>query len=112
MWLYLSDSFLSIVKPSGNSQPGVLLVRARVKGDIERVFPGAEVLETPMRDYLYRALLPTSRVQEAMTYQIRSIGGNNGYDNFKNSVQDVHRHDVYTRVWSVTRALQYKEDHD
>ena len=37
MWIFLSDSFLSIV--AHRDKPGVLLVRARRAGDIEAVFP-------------------------------------------------------------------------
>jgi len=47
MWIFLSDSFLSIVDkddPSG----ATLLVRARVAGDIERVFPGVAVATMPI----------------------------------------------------------------
>ena len=39
----LNDSFLSIVENMNN--PEELLVRARVKGDIERVFHDAAVFE-------------------------------------------------------------------
>lgn len=38
MWICLNDAFLSIV--AHRDKPGVLLVRARRPGDIERTFPG------------------------------------------------------------------------
>jgi hypothetical protein len=41
MWVFLNDSFLSIV--AHRTEPGVLLVRARTAGDIEAVFPQAHV---------------------------------------------------------------------
>jgi len=41
MWVYLWDSFLSIVQSKEN--PHFLLVRARHVGDIERVFHSAKV---------------------------------------------------------------------
>lgn len=52
MWISLSDSFLSIVALEGPAaDPAQLLVRARVAGDIERVFPTAMVTHTPKHDY-------------------------------------------------------------
>jgi hypothetical protein len=42
MWLVLENSFLSIVQDKDNSER--LLVRARIKGDIENVFPNANVI--------------------------------------------------------------------
>ena len=41
MWIALNDSFLSIVATP--EDPDTLVVRARFKGDIEAVFPGADV---------------------------------------------------------------------
>lgn len=43
MWVFMSDSFLSIVADSTVSKSDCLLVRARREGDIERVFPEAKV---------------------------------------------------------------------
>jgi hypothetical protein len=43
MWIFLNDSFLSIV--ANRELAGVLLVRARKEGDIEAVFPDATVRE-------------------------------------------------------------------
>ena len=42
MWLCLNDAFLSIVALPGH--PDELLVRARIAGDIERLFPAAQVI--------------------------------------------------------------------
>jgi hypothetical protein len=53
MWLMFSNCFLSIVrKDCGEAE---LLVRARRRGDIERMFPSAKVTEDTKTDYLYRA---------------------------------------------------------
>ena len=41
MWIVLNNSFLSIVKNRNNDDE--LLVRARVKGDIEKIFSNADV---------------------------------------------------------------------
>ena len=49
MWIVLNKSFLSIVKNRNNENQ--LLVRARVKGDIEKVFDEADVFEDENADY-------------------------------------------------------------
>jgi hypothetical protein len=110
MWLYLNDSMLSVVKSAGSGQDGILLVRSRVRQDILRVFPDVEDLieTTPLRDYPYRVSLSGEQVAEVVAKRIMGIN----YDNFKASVGNDHRHEVYGRVWSITRALQYMEEYD
>jgi hypothetical protein len=100
MWIFLSDAMLSIVEHRDDA--AVLMVRARVKGDIQRVFPKAEVLTTPAADYRFRANVPREEVAAAMTAAVEAIN----YDNFKNTVSDQARHDAYLDVWSATMGLQ------
>lgn len=104
MWICLNNSFLSIVKPSGqNIDTGdMLLVRARRKGDIEAVFPKAVVEKRPERDYLFRALINRQDVAAAIADQVRGID----YPNFKNSVRSNRLHDAYARIWGIMAALQ------
>jgi hypothetical protein len=96
MWLFFNDAFLSIVDPDGaydgrtGPQGDKLLIRARIKGDIEAVFPKAEVIEGAGTDYRFRALIP------------REVGAKN----FKGSVKDRERHDVYMQVWHVLNDWQ------
>lgn len=110
MWIYLTDSFLSIIE--SQDDPGVLLVRARHEGDIERVFPGAEVERTPHRDYLYRALVSRTDVAKALTEQVNRIG----YRNFKDCVkaesrpEAESRHDAYTHCWRSMVAWQHQTE--
>jgi hypothetical protein len=100
----MSDCFLSIVQPPGEpgGDKGRLLVRARVKGDIERIFARARVQETPGRDYRFRTLLPRWMVAKAMSDEVRRIA----YSNFKDSVDEKDRHDAYFRCWAAMNALQ------
>lgn len=112
MWVFLNDAMLSIVEPGPN--PGVpgwqpaekakdlLLVRGRVRGDIERVFPGQKVYRTDGRDYLFRALVPRLIVARAMASQVEAIS----YSNFKGSVAEKDRHDAYAGVWGVMHRFQ------
>jgi len=103
MWICLNDSFLSIVAVKGDDER--LLVRARRAGDIERVFPQAEVLVGAGTDYLYRAFLPRSTVSDAITARIKSID----YTNFKGSVKESDRHDVYMEFWNILYQYQCSE---
>ena len=100
MWVFLNNAMLSIV--AHGSHPGVLLVRARSAGDIERVFPDAAVSETPTADYRYRADVPTETVAEALAAQVRAID----YPNFKSTVRDTGRLRAYHDVWDVMARYQ------
>jgi hypothetical protein len=80
MWIFLNDAMLSIVAHKDNDD--LLHVRARVKGDIEAVFPHAKVLETPNGDYKFRADVERWKVADRMGDLVAGIN----YTNFKNSV--------------------------
>ena len=47
MWLFTSKTFLSVVADKDQPDGPKLLVRSRVQGDIEEVFPDADVTEPP-----------------------------------------------------------------
>ena len=100
MWLCFNNAFLSIV--SKDCQPDELLVRARRKGDIERVFPDAKVERTVGNDYLFRARIKRAAVAEVIAAQVAGIA----YPNFKNSVRSDPLHHAYNRVWHVMADLQ------
>lgn len=98
MWICLNDGFFSIVK---SPNPGKLLVRARRKGDIERVF-GAEEIIGAGTDYLSRAHIDKEIVLAVMAGRIERID----YPNFKNSVKNRALHDAYMDVWDALYRLQ------
>lgn len=104
MWIFLSDSFLSIVD-KGDASGKTLLVRARGKGEIERVFPDAQVTQGTGTDYRFRARIEREAVAQKLAAQIRGID----YSNFKSSVQEQKRHDSYMGVWQVMYRYQ---EHD
>lgn len=95
MWVLMNDSYLSVVKHLDKLD--TLLVRSRIEGDIQRAIPDAEVYEDPHADYRYRADLPADQFKQAMTRAIDKID----YGNFKASVKDHKRHNVYMQVWKV-----------
>lgn len=106
MWLFLRSSFLSIVDKS--DQPGCLLVRARVQGDIERVFPRIKVRAGVGTDYPFRADVPRPAVAAAVAAAVEAID----YGNFKAAVPERDRHDAYLGVWGVMHRLQVQRERD
>lgn len=100
MWILLYDCFFSIV--SKDCEPHQLLVRARRRGDIEKVWPNARVTEYTKSDYLFRAVIDKPDVIAALSVEIDDID----YGNFKNRVEDNRLHDAYLRIWYELSTLQ------
>jgi hypothetical protein len=98
MWIFMSNSFISVVQKPGDTN--LLTVRARIEGDIERVFPDAKVQANKGTDYKYRAKVPREAVAKALHDQAMSVS----YPNFKSTVKDRKRHDAYMGVWSTMHA--------
>lgn len=98
VWICLNDAFFSIVQ---SREPGRLSVRARRQGDLERYFPGHEVIALPEADYAYRAFVPRQVVADLLS----ELAATMTYENFKDSVADERLHDAYADVWSVMAAL-------
>ena len=103
MWIFLNNSYLSIVRH--RDEPDQLLVRARNNGDIEAVFPRAIVKITPQADYLFRAVIDESLVAATIKTAILDID----YDNFKDSIADARYHDTCLNVWLTMSAHQRNE---
>ena len=102
MWVFLNNSFLSIVENRNNKDE--LLVRSRIKGDIEKVFPDSDVFEMESSDYKYRSYIKKTNVSNKLKNIIEGIT----YDNFKNSIpsDQSERHHSYLNVWTELRKLQ------
>lgn len=100
MWLMTPTAFLSIVDKAEN--PKNLVVRARREGDIQAVFPDADVNVTPGVDYLYRAEIDRETVAKAVADQVMRIN----YPNHKGATRDDALHSAYTRVWHAMAVLQ------
>ena len=102
MWIFLNNSFLSIVENRNNKEE--LLVRSRVRGDIDKIFPDSNIFEMENSDYKYRSYIKKIEVSE----KIREIVTNINYDNFKNSISkyEDQRHSSYLNVWNEMRKLQ------
>lgn len=102
MWIFLSDAFLSVVADKDDPSGPRLLVRARREGDIERVFPEADVATTIAADYRFRAWLPRERVAAVLRQQVENLA----YANFKSSIDDHAYHNAAMDVWHVMDGYQ------
>lgn len=100
MWIFLNDAFISIVRPrnEGAYDPDrYLMIRARIQGDLERLFPGVTVFENKGTDYRFRCFVEKEHVAQLIAEDITKIS----YTNFKDGVRDKARHDCYMSVWTV-----------
>ncbi len=101
MWVFARDGLLSIVQQ--RDDPSKLMVRGRVKGDIERYFPKANVICTPDGDYLYR----TTVYRDEVGVAIARIVGDINYDKFKPAVTDKRREMAYLECFMALEDMQY-----
>lgn len=113
MWVLLNDCFFSIVKKDCGENE--VLVRARRKGDLHKVWPRVDEIETTNSDYRFRAVIAIDDVAEALGNEVRRIT----YNNFKNSVRDDNLHSAYSRCWGALASVQpgwgfspFPADHD
>lgn len=100
MWVFLNDAFVSAVQH--RSDPGLLVVRARFAQDLNRLFPKAKVTSSDATDYRFRVIVKREEFAQVMFDRAMSID----YGNFKDSVPEKWRHDVYAGVWSVMWRAQ------
>ena len=100
MWIFAQSAFLSIVEDKEDDD--LLLVRARVKGDIENHFRNAIVFNTPDHDYAYRARLSREEVADVVALMVLDIR----YGNYKQSVQDDRRSGFYAQIWNILWDMQ------
>ena len=100
MWIFLSDAMLSIVDKGGDGS--TLLVRARRREDLTRVFTDAQVQVGGGTDDPYRARLDREAVALGVAEAVRNIR----YPNFKSTVQEDDRHTAYLRVWAAMAGFQ------
>lgn len=103
MWIFINNAFYSIVDPS-NGKSEKLSVRARFSGDIKRNFPNVVESYTPNRDYAFRAEIDRNEVAMVIANRISNID----YSNFKDSVNENWRHDIYADVWESMWHAQFE----
>jgi hypothetical protein len=105
MWCFLRNGFLSIVQDKDNEN--YLVVRARVRGDIEAYWPTADVTESPENDYRYRTRLLRSEVASVISDYILNDLNHTNYKAAVNMV-DPRRSEYYGMVWAIMADLQFE----
>jgi hypothetical protein len=109
MWLFTDQGFYSVV--AHNRDPGKLLVRARVRADLEALreqIPEIRIYSDRRADYRWRAVVTRAEWVKAVALLAASID----YPNFKAAVaerQPGEREPVYQRIWGELLSLQQAE---
>lgn len=110
MWLFTKHGFYSVV--AHRDEPDMVLVRARIKSDLEALVAVArsldineplDIKETPRADYAYRIFMPR-RVWNVLAAHLTAAID---YPNFKAAVHgDGVRDNAYMSIWRVMVNLQ------
>ncbi|MGM0946501.1 MAG: hypothetical protein ACQEW9_15060 [Bacteroidota bacterium] len=99
MWIASKNGFISIVQH--RDQPDQVLFRARVRKDLESLFPSQEIIETPEADYGYRVYVSKQQAVEIISNQVQEID----YPNFKNKIAQTpdqqDKLNAYHDIWGV-----------
>ncbi|MFM8548717.1 MAG: NUDIX hydrolase [Betaproteobacteria bacterium] len=109
MWLMTPFGFFSVVQKPDDKKAATLTIRARVRGDLERLrdsyLPSmSNIAANAGSDYRYRAKALRSEVSSAMAKIVSDIE----YANFKDEVaqrQGKVRAGLYGQVWQVLYEL-------
>jgi hypothetical protein len=101
VWIFTKRGYYSVIQYPND--PDHLVVRARVRGDIEQEFPSVRrVHETADHDYRFRARVPRVEVIAAMSKAVEGIT----YSNYKAAVIDQRRSYDYGLVWLAMANMQ------
>jgi len=100
MWVFCKSGMFSAVKH--NAKEGVILLRTRLEGDLERLFKAHGLdgkyvaTESPDADYRFRVEMDAADWVRCVTEEADDID----YGNFKNRVHDGSvRDDAYMGCW-------------
>ena len=102
MLIFTRNAFLSIVDHPQDDR--FLVIRGRISGDIESLFPEAEVFERPGADYRFQATVARERVSQRIAAQVKEIH----YEAFEPSIQEGDRRQAYIQVWSAMYEEQVR----
>ncbi len=93
MWVFLRDAFISVTEHE--SERRLLRVRARMRGDLDRLFPEADIAETIDRDYRFATSLPRERVAQVISLHVSKLD----YGTFFEAIPNEDRKQAYIQVW-------------
>jgi hypothetical protein len=105
MWIASKNGFISIVQH--REYPDQVLFRARVRKDLESLFPQEEIISTPEADYGFRGFVSKQEAAAIISQQVMDID----YPNFKNAVAQTPNqkdklhayHDIWGVMWSYAK---------
>lgn len=100
MWISFNDAFISCVEDRGNADQ--LVVRARRRDALQRLFPDREVRVDGGADYRYRVFVSKSEFASVVVQRIMGIN----YWNFKGSVTSPDLYQLYESFWFLHRKYQ------
>lgn len=104
MWLAFNDAFVSVVQDK--RRPEMLMVRARKRKHLKNVVGDlAEILETPNRDYRWRAFVTRKQMSTILAARFQTLD----YGNFKDSVEEHDLHEMYMKWWFDHNQMQRKD---
>ena len=103
MWICLRHAFISVVQD--RADPDGLVVRARKKEHLLRLFPDADIIVNRRADYAARVFVSRAEFTAMLIRQVGEIT----YPNFKNAVRDRGLHDLYTEFWGLHREYQDRD---
>jgi hypothetical protein len=102
VWIFTKQGFVSIKQHKDD--PEKLLIRARIKGDLEKIFPGCKVTFGGGTDYRYRTTVDRKPAAVRIAEAVLAIDYTEG---FKTSVDDhCRRAPFYLRIWEVLCDMQ------
>ncbi|WP_144605446.1 hypothetical protein [Algoriphagus algorifonticola] len=102
MWIASKNGFLSVVQH--REKPDQVVVRARVRKDLEAIFHEGSIIETPDGDYRFRVFISKQEAVALIAKQVQDID----YPNFKNAIAQTPQqrdklsayHDIWTVMWN------------
>lgn len=107
MWVFCKSGMFSAVRH--NEKEGVILLRTRLEGDLERLFRAhglegkCRVVETPDADYRFRCEMDMADWVRCVTEEAEDID----YGNFKSRVHDGSvRDEAYMGCWEAMVGAQ------
>jgi hypothetical protein len=111
MWIFTKDGFFSIVQHKDS--PDYLMVRARVREDIQRAFGPGDIIEKSGSDYRFRKTVPRVVVADYFSKAVSEIDYTSVKDEIDQGEED--RHKMLYAVWRAHWDLQrdrYNEAED
>jgi hypothetical protein len=101
MWIFTKQGFISIKQHKDDLDK--LLIRARVKGDLEKMFPGCKVIANVGTHYKFRTTVDRTAVASQIANAVLDIDYTEG---FKTSVDYSRRYPFYLRIWEELCDMQ------